>query len=103
MLDDLKGKISNVSKELVNFHVKSVLNKTGERGVKFRNMTDDEKASLKSLVKDLQDQVNEFIEQSKAKAEAAKEEAKKEVKKEVKDVKGKKKPTTSKGLRRKRK
>lgn len=59
-MGELSGKLQELSKSLVEMHVKNVLNKNRD-GLKLRNLSDEEKENIRKNFYDLEAQVNEFV------------------------------------------
>jgi hypothetical protein len=80
VLDELNNKMAELSNQLVSLKVRDLLkrNQSDESGLKTKSLSDEEKTRIRNLVKDLEQQVNDFVEAQKKKNDSAEEEPKKE-------------------------
>lgn len=89
---DLNEKIQEISKTLVSLHVKEVFQKNNSnKGLKFRQLSDEEKEKLRKLYKDLEAQVNAFVDKAKNQAVEVEEEVKKTTRTTIRDLMKRKK------------
>jgi spore coat protein W len=82
-VEDLNGKLNQLSKDLVGLHVMNVFNKNGDK--KVRTLSDEEKDRIKNLVKNLQEQVDEFVNKTKEAANKVEEAAPKKTRTTLRD------------------